>query len=163
MKRVVYPGSFDPITFGHLDVIERASKTYDELIVGVLINPDKDPMFTQEERIDLINESIKHLQNVRVLSFSGLLVNFMKEHDIHAIVRGLRNAEDFLKEHQMAELNRRLYEKAETYFVMTDIKYAIVSSSMVKGLAGFRGPIHDFVPPHVEIAIQTKINEKGAK
>lgn len=163
MKRVIYPGSFDPVTFGHLDVIERASKTYDELIVGVLVNPTKNPMFSQDERIELIEKSVEHLNNVRVLHFSGLLVEFMKQNDIHAIVKGLRNANDFLYEYEMAELNRRLYDKAETYFVMTDSKYAIVSSSMVKGLAGFNGPIQDFVPPHVERAIRNKIENKGVK
>lgn len=159
MKIAICPGSFDPITFGHLDVIERTSETLDKLIVGVTINPSKKPMFSAEERVELIKKSVEHLSNVEVVSFTGLLVDYMKLHNVERIVKGLRNFSDFEYEYQMAELNRRLYSKAETYFVMTDNKYAIISSRMVKSLAEFNGPIDDFVPQHVKEAIHTKIKK----
>lgn len=159
MKTAIYPGSFDPITFGHLDVIERTSVTFDKLIVGVMFNPKKKPMFSQEERVDLIKKSVERLSNVEVVTFSGLLVDYMKSNHIDAIVKGMRNFTDFEYEYKQAELNRRLDKRAETYFIMTDSKYAIVSSSMVKELAEFHGPIDDFVPQHVKEAVLSKISQ----
>jgi pantetheine-phosphate adenylyltransferase len=159
MTTVIYPGSFDPITFGHLDVIERTVKTFGKVVIGVLINSNKTPMFSVEERMSLIRTSVAHLPNVEIVTFSGLLVNYMKSNSIDAIVKGLRNFTDFEYEYKMSELNRRLSKQAETYFVMTDNKFAIVSSSMVKEVAKLGGSIDDFVPKHVKEAVIAKINQ----
>ncbi len=156
MRIAVYPGSFDPITNGHLDIIERASRIYDTLVVGVLSNKGKNPLFTAEERVDMIRRVTEHLQNVEVDSFSGLLVDFAKSMGASVIVKGLRTVADFEYEFQMALLNKALNPEYETMFMMTDTKYLYISSSMVKELAGFHGDLTGLVPCEIIDIIEEK-------
>lgn len=146
MIRAVYPGSFDPITNGHLDIIRRSSRLFDELIVGVLINPDKKCLFDPEERVKQIEKVTEDLKNVKVESFSGLLVNFLKKNDAKTIIRGLRAVNDFEYEFQMALMNNKLAPDIETLFMVTDAKYSYFSSTSVKQVAMFGGCIKDLVP-----------------
>lgn len=161
MKRAVYPGSFDPITNGHLDIISRASKVFDEVIVGVLINPNKNGLFDIEERVNLIQKCIKSFNNVKVESFSGLLINFMKNVDATVIVKGLRAVSDFEYEFQMALMNNKLNPNIETVFMMTNAKYSYLSSSSVKQVAMFGGCIKGLVPDIIIKDIVNKINKEG--
>lgn len=157
MRIAVYPGSFDPVTNGHLDIIRRASHIYDKIIVGVLNNPSKkSPMFTVDERIEMIQWVTDDMPNVEVDSFTGLLVDFAKAKGAEVIVKGLRTVADFEYEFQMALLNKALNPEYETVFLMTDTKYSYISSSMVKELAGFKGDLMGLVPE----AIISKIKEK---
>ena len=158
MRTAVYPGSFDPITNGHLDIIRRASRIYDKVIVGVLNNPNKKtPMFSVEERIEMINSVTEDIPNVEVDSFTGLLVDFAKANDAQVIVKGLRTVADFEYELQMALLNKALNPEYETVFLMTDTKYSYISSSMVKELAGFKGNLTGLVPEKIIDRIKKKI------
>ena len=150
MKRAVYPGSFDPMTFGHLDVITRASEIFDVLIVSVLDNNQKTPLFSVEERVKILEEATKHLPNVKVDSFSGLLVNYAAENNLHVAVRGLRAITDFEYELQMAQANRKLSDgKLDTVFLTTSLEYAYLSSSSVKEIASFDGDVSHAVPEFV--------------
>jgi len=158
LRTAVYPGSFDPITNGHLDIIKRASKIYDKVIVGVLNNRSKNPLFTPQERVDMIKGEVASFDNVEVASFSGLLVDFAREHNASVIVKGLRTVADFEYEFQMALLNKTLHEDIETIFMMTDSKYSYISSSMVKELAGFGGNLSGLVSPQIENKIKEKFN-----
>lgn len=142
----VYPGSFDPITNGHMDVIERASKLCDRLIVAVLLNNSKKPVFSLEERVDLIKCSVKDIHNVEVESFSGLLIDYMKKKRAKVIIKGLRAVSDFEYELQMALLNKNLDSGIETLFMMTNINYSFLSSSSVRELAEHKGKIDGLVP-----------------
>lgn len=163
MKRAVYPGSFDPVTNGHLDIIERASKVFDELVVGVLVNPDKSGLFKIEERVSLIEKCIEHLPNVRVESFSGLLINLMKKKEATVIIKGLRAVSDFEYEFQMALMNNKLDPNIETVFMMTNAKYSYLSSSSIKQVAQFGGCIKDLVPDIIIDDINRKVREQGDK
>jgi pantetheine-phosphate adenylyltransferase len=163
MKRAVYPGSFDPITNGHLDIINRASRVFDEVVVGVLINPDKKGLFQIEERVNLIEKCVDNLKNVKVQSFSGLLINFMKAVDAKVIVKGLRAVSDFEYEFQMALMNNKLDPKIETVFMMTNAKYSYLSSSSVKQVAMFGGCIKGLVPNEIHDDIVSKANKEGDK
>ena len=154
----VYPGSFDPITNGHLDIIERASYLFDKLIVGVLINTNKTPLFTVEERIKMIEESCSHIKNVEVDSFEGLLIDFMKKKKATTIIKGLRAVSDFEYEFQMALMNRKLSSEIETIFMMTNSKYSYLSSSLVKEVARFGGCVKGLIPGKVENEIKRKYN-----
>ena len=156
----VYPGSFDPITNGHLDIIERASYLFDKLIVGVLINTNKTPLFTVEKRIEMIEESCSHIKNVEVDSFEGLLIDFMKKNKATTIVKGLRAVSDFEYEFQMALMNRKLNSKIETIFMMTNSEYSYLSSSLVKEVAKFGGCIKGLIPNTVEKEILKKFNRR---
>lgn len=156
MRIAVYPGSFDPITNGHLDVIERASRLYDKLIVGVLSNVSKQPLFTVGERVKMIAQVTEHLENVEVDSFTGLLVDFAKSKKATVIVKGLRTVADFEYEFQMALLNKALNPEYETMFMMTDTKYSYISSSMVRELAGFHGDLTGLVPREIIKVIKEK-------
>lgn len=156
MRIAVYPGSFDPITNGHLDIIERASRVYDKLVVGVLSNKSKKPLFSAEERVDMIRTVTGHLDNVEVDSFTGLLVNFAASKGATVIVKGLRTVADFEYEFQMALLNKALNPEYETMFMMTDTKYSYISSSMVKELAGFHGNMRGLVPCEIIENIEEK-------
>ena len=150
MKTAVYPGSFDPITYGHIDIIERAADIFDELIVGVLGNRAKTPLFSLDERVNIIKDVLGHLNNVKVLSYEGLLVDFASQNGAGVIVRGLRAVTDFDYELQMAQTNRVLSSGVDTIFLATPLKYAYLSSSTVREVASYGGDIGKFVPPIVE-------------
>ena len=139
MKRkiAIVPGSFDPITYGHIDIIKRSAQLFDEVIVAILVNPDKKYLFTLEEREEMINESIKDFNNVRVDSFSGLLVNYAKKVNSTVIVRGLRAVSDFEYEMQLTFMNKALDDNIETFYMMANKQYSFISSSIVKGVSGF--------------------------
>ncbi|MEK0313300.1 pantetheine-phosphate adenylyltransferase [Cohnella sp. 56] len=156
----VYPGSFDPVTFGHLDIIRRAAKQYDTLIVAVLNNTTKSPLFSVEERTSLLLEVTKDLPNVKIDSFRDLLVRYMRSQQAQVIVRGIRSVTDFEYELQMASTNRQLDEGIETIFMMTNPKYSYLSSSIVKEIAKFDGAVQDLVPPAVEAALRGKFKER---
>lgn len=145
-KKAVYPGSFDPLTKGHLDIIKRAAKLYDEVIVAILVNTTKNYLFSEEERLQIIREEVQDLPNVRVESFTGLLVDFCRKNDVGVIVRGLRAISDYEYEMQIAQMNRNLDEEIETVFLMTKTKYSFISSSIVKEVARFGGDIRNIVP-----------------
>ncbi|MDD7267038.1 MAG: pantetheine-phosphate adenylyltransferase [Lachnospiraceae bacterium] len=156
MLKGIYPGSFDPITYGHIDIIKRAAKFVDHLTVGVLHNPAKHPLFSVEERVAMIRECIRELSNVSVEAFSGLSVMFAKEKQATVIVRGLRAVTDFEYELQMAQTNRVLSEGIDTLFLTTALDYAYLSSTNVREVACFKGDISKFVPPFVEKQIKEK-------
>ncbi|MCX7921262.1 MAG: pantetheine-phosphate adenylyltransferase [Clostridia bacterium] len=158
MRICVYPGSFDPITNGHLDIIDRASKISDKLIVAVLVNSSKNPLFTLEERVRLLKCTLKDKPNVEIGSFSGLLVDFMKEKNATAIIKGLRAVSDFEYELQMALLNKNLAPDIETLFMMTNINYSFLSSSAVKELARNGGKIDGLVPECIKDEVIRKFN-----
>lgn len=161
MKRAVYPGSFDPVTYGHLDIIRRASEIFDELIVSVLDNKGKTPLFSVEERVKILKEATKDLPNVQIDSFSGLLINYAVENNIHVAVRGLRAITDFEYELQMAQTNSKLSDgKLDTVFLTTSLEYAYLSSSSVKEIAAFDGDISQCVPDFVADLIREKYNQK---
>ncbi|SDZ01912.1 Phosphopantetheine adenylyltransferase [Proteiniborus ethanoligenes] len=155
--KAVYPGTFDPVTNGHLDIIKRSSKKFDKITVLVLNNPSKNHMFTVEERIKLLKEITKNFENVEVDSFTGLLVDYMKQNESKLIIRGLRAVSDFEYEMQMALMNNSLYDEAETFFLIARDKYSYLSSSIVKEVASFNGDISGLVPNIVELAIKSKL------
>lgn len=159
MVRAIYPGSFDPVTYGHLDVIKRASKIVDELIVGVLNNKSKTPLFSVENRVKMLNDTVSDLPNVKVMSFEGLLVDFAKKVDAQLIVRGLRAVTDFEYELQMSQTNSVLNNEVDTIFFTTSLEYAYLSSSTVKEAAYFGADISKFVPPNVVIEVKNKLME----
>ncbi len=156
MRRAIYPGSFDPVTNGHLDVIERAGTLFDEVIVAVAYNEQKQPLFTLEERLEFLRETIGGRDRVRVTSFEGLLVEFALREQASAVVRGLRAISDFEFEFQMALMNRKLEAKVETIFLMPKEEYTYLSSRIVKEIARLGGDISQFVPPCVARAIEKK-------
>ena len=160
MKTAVYPGTFDPVTYGHLDVILRASKLFDRVIVGVLHNSSKSPLFSVEERVNILKKATQDIPNVEVRSFSGLAVDFAKECQAHTIVRGLRAITDFEYELQMAQTNHKLEENVETIFLSTRLEYSYLSSRIVKEVASFNGDISQFVPKVVEQRIREKIQKR---
>lgn len=159
MHIAVYPGSFDPTTNGHLDIITRASKLCDKLIVAVLENPSKTPMFTVEERVDHLKAILKDFPNVEVHSFSGLLVDFVRSVGSNIVVRGLRGVTDFSYEFQMALTNRSLANEIETLFISADTQYLFFSSSQVKEIAVFGGNIDNMVPKIIKEEISKKLNK----
>lgn len=160
MIRAVYPGTFDPVTNGHLDVIERAAKIFDELIVAVTTNPAKTPWFTLEERVEMLKECCSHLPNVTVEAFDGLLVNFVRQKGAKVIIKGLRAVTDFDYEFQMAAINRKLAPEIETLFLMTSLPYAYLSSSAVKEVASLNGCLKDLVPENVAERLRRKVAER---
>lgn len=162
MKTCIYPGSFDPITYGHIDIIERAAKIADKLIVAVLNNYDKNSLFTVEERLEMIREAVKGYDNIEVESFEGLLVDYAKSKGAKIIIRGLRAVTDFEYELQMAQTNRELYHEIDTVFLLTNLKYSYLSSSVVKQVASYEGDISKFVPPFVADKLKSKFNRYNA-
>ena len=156
MKIGIYPGSFDPVTFGHLDIIERGAKIVDKLIVGVLTNNVKTPLFSSEERVRMINNLTKHLDNVEAKAFDGLTVDFAHAEGATVIVRGLRAVTDFEYELQLAQTNKVIAPDIDTIFLTTNRKYSYLSSSTVKEIASFGGDIHEFVSPEVQDRMKGK-------
>lgn len=161
MIRAIYPGSFDPVTFGHLDIIRRASGVVDELVVGVLINKSKRPLFSIEERLEMLRECTADLANVRVLSFDGLTVEFARSQNARIIVRGLRAVTDFEVEMQIAQNNRIVDPNIETMFLTTGLQYAYLSSTIVKEMASYGTDISRFVTPGVAGRLTRKFAQTG--
>lgn len=160
MLRAVYPGSFDPVTYGHLDIIRRSRSLADELIVGVLNNKAKTPLFSVEERVKILEEMTKNMPGVKVVPFEGLLIDFAKEMSAGIVVRGLRAVTDFEYELQMAQTNNKLSPELETVFLTTSLEYSYLSSTIVKEVAAFGGDISQFVPETIERRIQEKIMKR---
>lgn len=157
MTKALYSGSFDPMTNGHLDVIERASKMFDQIVVGVVSNPNKVPLFGLKERKELIKTAIAHLPNVTVDDFDGLLANYVNQNGFNAVIRGLRATSDFEYEIQMAQMNARLFnEEIESIFLMTSPKYSFISSSMIKEVVSLNGNIDGLVPENILNEIKKK-------
>ena len=163
MRRAIYPGSFDPVTNGHLDIIERGCKLFDEIIISILINPDKQPFFTVEERQEMLNEVVDSISKgrctVRVDSFTGLLVNYAVAQQATVIVRGIRAISDYEYEFQMALMNRRLEPGIETVFMMPAETYSYVSSRLVKEVFQLGGTVAGLVPPFIEKRMKEKLNQ----
>jgi pantetheine-phosphate adenylyltransferase len=155
-KVAIYPGSFDPVTNGHLDVVERGLKIFDKLIVAILVNPNKTFLFTLEERVEMLKESLKDFANVEIDTFDGLLVDYAAHRKAHAILRGLRALSDFEYEFQMALMNRRLNREIQTVFLMTGLRWIFTSSSIIKEAAQFGGSIEGMVP----VLVEQKIKER---
>ena len=160
VMRAIYPGSFDPVTYGHLDIIKRAAMITDELIVGILQNKSKNSLFSVEERVTMLNEVTKEIENVKIVPFEGLLVDFARQMDAKVIVRGLRAITDFEYELQMSQTNRKLDSDVETLFLTTSLEYSYLSSTTVKEVASFGGDITQFVPEFVAKQVTEKIKEK---
>jgi len=158
LKKIIYPGTFDPITNGHLDIAERAADLFDHVIFAVANNPKKDSLFTVEERIYLVQASIKHLNNISVTSTTVLIVNFAKKNEAIALIRGLRSISDFEYEFQMALMNRSLAPEISTIFMMPDEKYMHLNSTIVKEIASLDGDISAYVPAIVEAQLKSKLN-----
>ena len=156
MKRAVYPGSFDPVTYGHLDIIARSAEIMDELVVGVLMNQAKKPLFSVEERVNMLHIMTKNISNVRIESFSGLSVDFARKEGAGFFIRGLRAITDFDYELQMSQTNRIMAPEIDTIFLTTSLQYAYLSSTTVKEVASYGGDISNFVPPLVEKAVMEK-------
>ena|ERR1700719_4515447 len=158
MKRAIYPGSFDPVTNGHLDVVERACKLFDEVIVAVAQNDEKQPLFSLEERIDFLQQTVGKVGNVRIAHFDGLLVEFAMTHQARAVIRGLRAVSDFEFEFQMALMNRKLEGAVETIFLMPKEEYSYLSSRIIKEIGRLGGDISKFVPALVADALAKKFS-----
>ena len=157
MRTVIYPGSFDPMTNGHLDLVQRATKLFDRVIVAVAKSESKSPLFTLEERLGMVAEAVRHLPNVEADSFDGLLVKYVEERSAQAIIRGLRAVSDFEFEFQLALMNRKLNERVETIFMMPKDTYTFLSSRIVKEIARLNGDISSFVPPNVQRALTARL------
>ena len=161
MLRAIYPGSFDPVTYGHIDIIQRSCKIVDELIVGVLSNKAKMPLFSVEERVKMLEEVTKKFDNVRIIPFHGLLVDFASRMGAGLVIRGLRAITDFEYELQMSQTNHKLEPNVETMFLTTSIEYSYLSSTTVKEIAAFGGDLSQFVPEAVAVELRKKMNTKG--
>lgn len=157
MSTALYPGTFDPITFGHIDIAIRASNIFSRVIAVVAENPGKNPLFSLEERLDLVRDSFRDYPNIEVIRYSGLIVDCVKEHRASVIIRGLRALTDFEYEFQMAYTNRKLYEAAETVFLMPSARYTYLNSTMVKQIARLGGAIDSFVPEHVASELLVRV------
>ena len=161
MIRAIYPGSFDPVTFGHLDIITRSSKIVDELIIGVLMNKAKTPLFSVEERVKMLKEVTKDLGNVKVVPFDGLLVEFARQQKARLVIRGLRAITDFEYELQMAQTNRVLAPDVDTVFLTTSLEYAYLSSTILKEIANFGGDLSKFAPKEITDAVISKLQQRA--
>ena len=161
MLRAIYPGSFDPVTYGHYDIILRSCKIVDELIVGVLNNKAKMPLFSVEERVKMLEEVTKDLPNGRIVPFHGLLVDFAARMEADVVIRGLRAITDFEYELQMSQTNHKLNPNVETMFLTTSIEYSYLSSTTVREIAAFGGDLSQFVPEAVAVELKKKMNQKG--
>ena len=156
MVKAIYPGSFDPVTYGHLDIIERASKVVDELIIGVLVNNAKNPLFSMDERLELLRETTKKFSNVSVQSFQGLTIDFAKKNDAKLIIRGLRAVTDFESEMQIAQTNHSIDPEIDTMFFTTSLEYAFLSSTIAREVAYYGSDVSKLVPPVVVEAFKKK-------
>ena len=155
-KKAIYPGTFDPVTFGHIDIMKRASRLFDELVVAVAENPEKKPLFTLEERRNMVLQASQGLTNISVTSFQTVLVDYAREIQAHSIIRGLRAVSDFEYEFQMALMNKELCPDIETLFIMSDPAYSFVSSKMIKQISHLKGDLSKFVPDFVVKAMKNK-------
>ena len=158
MRKAIYPGSFDPVTYGHLDIIRRASKVVDELIIGVLVNKTKKPLFTMDERLCMLEETTKEFSNVSVKTFEGLTIDFARENDAKLIIRGLRAVTDFESEMQIAQTNHSIDPEIDTMFFTTSLEYAFLSSTIAKEVAFYGSDVSRLVPPVVAKAFQNKFD-----
>ena len=159
-RKALYAGSFDPITNGHMNIIERAAKVYDSLTVAVVVNPNKHSLFTVDERVEIAREATKHLPNVKIDKFSGLLADYVNEQGFATVIRGLRDSVDFEKEMQMSNMNARLYTgDTETVFLMSDPAFSYISSSLIKEVASLGGDVTGLVPDYVARRIENKLQE----
>jgi pantetheine-phosphate adenylyltransferase len=156
MRTVIYPGSFDPLTNGHLDIVNRAARLFDRVVVAVAKNESKSPLFAVKERLELVQESVAEIKNVEADSFDGLLVEYVEQQGGQAVIRGLRAVSDFEFEFQLALMNRKLNERIETIFMMPKDTYTFLSSRIVKEIARLGGNVESFVPPHVGRALRKK-------
>ncbi|GAB6188290.1 pantetheine-phosphate adenylyltransferase [Marinitoga arctica] len=161
MSKAIYPGSFDPITYGHLNIIDRASKIFDELYIVVLHNVNKNYFFSCNERVEITKNALKNYKNIHVESYEGLLVDYAKMKKINVVIRGLRAVSDFEYELQLANANRSLHEDLEILFLMTDTEFSFISSTIVKEVAKFGGNISQWVPKNVEKSIIKKISNNN--
>jgi pantetheine-phosphate adenylyltransferase len=160
MPTVVYPGTFDPITLGHVDLVERAARLFDRLVVAVAANPGKHPMFSLNERVLLVERSVAHVTNVEVRAFATLLVHFLRERRATVLMRGLRAVSDFEYEFQLASMNRNLAPEIETIFLTPAERYAFISSSLIKEVAALKGDVSAFVPRAVQEALSTRFQRQ---
>ncbi len=158
MNKIIYPGSFDPVTYGHLDIIKRCAKLYDKVVIGVLKNLSKTALFDDHEKIEMLKELLYDYDNVEVKIFSGLLVDFVRLEQADGVVRGLRELSDYEYEKQMAILNRTLYPKMETIFLVADARYSYISASFAREVASFGGDVSKMVPPNVEKRLKEKFS-----
>ena len=156
----MYPGSFDPVTYGHLDIIKRSIRVFDKLVIGILLNSEKNPLFSMEERVEFLTEATKDMENVEVKSFSGLLVDFARENNADITVRGLRAVTDFEYELQIAQINNKLDSNLDTMFFTTSTEYAYLSSTIVREIASYHGDVSELVPPYVEQKLNQKFRER---
>ena len=163
MKTAIYPGSFDPVTLGHFDIIKRSSEIFDQVIVGVLCNNAKSPLFSVEERVNILEKATKDIPNVIIKPFDGLSVNFARENHAQVIVRGLRAVTDFEYELQMAQTNRVLAPDVDTVFLTTSLEYAYVSSTIMKEVARFGGDLSKFAPPEITTTLRAKLQQVNEK
>ncbi|MED1785276.1 pantetheine-phosphate adenylyltransferase [Brevibacillus fortis] len=159
MAIAVCSGSFDPVTYGHLDIIARGANVFDKVIVAVLINSKKNSLFSVDERVELLRQATADMKNVEIDSFDGLLIDYMNKKGAQVIIRGLRAVSDFEYEMQVASINKKLDENIETFFMMTNNQYSYLSSSIVKEVAKYKASVADLVPPIVEEALKRKLNE----
>ena len=161
MRKVVYPGSFDPVTFGHLDIIERASRVVDEVIVAVLVNSSKNPLFTIEERVSMLQQVTEHFSNVRIETFQGLTVDFARKIGANIMVRGLRAVSDFESEMQIAQTNHSLNPEIDTVFFTTSLEYAFLSSTIVREVASYGSDVSNMVPDAVAKKLRERFGGEG--
>ena len=162
MTIAIYPGSFDPVTYGHLDIIRRAAAVFDKLIIGILRNKAKSWLFTTEERVTMLGQVTRDLPNVEVISFDGLLVDYCEKNDVNVIVRGIRAVSDFEFELTMAQTNKQLNSRVETMFFATSAEYSYISSSSIREIASFNGDISHFVPETVRLLVEEKSRQHNS-
>ena len=158
----VYPGTFDPITHGHTDLVTRAARVFEQVIIAIAESPHKTPLFSLKQRIELAETQIGHLDNIRIVGFSNLLVDFVRENNASVIVRGLRAVSDFEYEFQLASMNRNLCEEVETMFLTPDEKYGFISSTLVREVARLRGDVSQFVGPEIQLALKESFGFNGS-
>lgn len=159
MKKVIYPGTFDPVTYGHIDIVKRAVELFDEVVVTVAVNPSKQHLFSTEERVKMLKESLKDFRHVKIDSFDGLVVEHAKQVGATGIIRGLRQVSDFEYEFQMALMNRKLAGEITTIFLMPHEKYTYLNSTIIRNLSSLKSDVSDFVPPIVQKALKKKFQK----